>query len=116
MKKTVRRASFILLLAGASALAALPAAQTPAPKEPLRIPRLATAPKIDGVLDNPIWETGALKIENFIQLAPKENGVPDREDRRLPRLRREEPLHRLPGLRFPAVQGPLLHHQARRLH
>jgi len=51
-------------------------AQTPAPKEPLRIPRLTEAPKIDGVLDNPIWETQALKIEDFIQLSPKENGVP----------------------------------------
>jgi hypothetical protein len=76
MKKTVFRAAFILLLAGVSALAVWPAAQTPAPKDPLRIPRLATAPKIDGVLDNPIWETEALKIENFIQLAPKENGTP----------------------------------------
>ncbi|MCX6574084.1 MAG: DUF5916 domain-containing protein [Candidatus Aminicenantes bacterium] len=31
---------------------------------------------MDGVLDNPIWETQALKIENFVQLSPKENGVP----------------------------------------
>ena len=76
MKKTVLRAAFILLLAAASALAALPAAQTPAPKEPLRIPRLATVTTIDGILDNPVWETQALKVENFIQLAPKENGAP----------------------------------------
>ena len=41
---------------------------------------------------------------------------PDREDRGLPRLRRKEPLHRLPGLRLPVLQGPLLDHQARRLH
>jgi hypothetical protein len=70
MKRTAGRAAFILLLTAASALAAWPAAQTPAPKEPLRIPRLTEVPKIDGVLDNPIWETQALKVENFIQLAP----------------------------------------------
>jgi hypothetical protein len=44
--------------------------------EPLEIPRLAMAPKIDGVLDEPLWEAGALKIENFVQLTPKENGPP----------------------------------------
>jgi hypothetical protein len=49
---------------------------TAASKEPLRIPRLTEAPKIDGVLDNPIWESQALKIEGFVQLSPKENGVP----------------------------------------
>ena len=44
--------------------------------ERLEIPRLAMAPKIDGVLDEPLWEAGALKIENFVQLTPKENGTP----------------------------------------
>ena len=63
------------LIAAGAALAAS-VSQTPAPKEPLRIPRLTDTPKIDGVLDNPIWETQALKIENFVQLSPKENGVP----------------------------------------
>mgnify|MGYP001087426292 CR=1 FL=1 len=52
------------------------AAQAPAEKESLEIPRLAEAPKIDGVLDNPVWETQALRIDGFVQLAPKENGVP----------------------------------------
>lgn len=61
----------VVAVAGASA-----AVQTPAPKEPLQIPRLSTPPKIDGVLDNPIWETEALKIDAFVQLTPKENGVP----------------------------------------
>jgi Domain of unknown function (DUF5916)/Carbohydrate family 9 binding domain-like len=65
-----------LILVSAAALAASSSAQTPAPKEPLEIPRLTTAPKIDGVLDNPIWETEALKIDAFIQYSPKENGVP----------------------------------------
>jgi len=45
-------------------------------RETLEIPRLATAPKIDGVLDEPVWAAGALKIEDFVQLTPKENGVP----------------------------------------
>jgi hypothetical protein len=74
MKRIVTLAALGLIAAGA-ALAASPS-QTPAPKEPLRIPRLSEAPKIDGVLDNPIWETQALKIDNFVQLTPKENGVP----------------------------------------
>jgi hypothetical protein len=44
--------------------------------ERLVIPKLTQAPKIDGVLDNPIWEQEALRIENFVQLSPKERGVP----------------------------------------
>ena len=44
--------------------------------ERLVIPKLSHPPKIDGILDNPIWETQALKIENFLQLAPKEKGEP----------------------------------------
>lgn len=77
----VAAAALCLILAGAG----LPAAEKPAAKsgptsaaskEPLEVPRLTHAPKIDGTLDNPIWETEALKIEDFVQLAPKENGVP----------------------------------------
>ena len=75
MNKIVALAALGLMLAGTAGFAAS-ASQTPAPKEPLRIPRLSEAPRIDGVLDNPIWETQALKIENFVQLTPKENGVP----------------------------------------
>jgi hypothetical protein len=63
-------------LMAAAAAAALGAAQAPAAKEPLRIPRLSEAPKIDGVLDNPGWESQALKVDGFVQLSPKENGVP----------------------------------------
>ena len=44
--------------------------------ERLIIPKLSYAPKIDGVLDNPIWDQEALKIENFLQFSPKEKGVP----------------------------------------
>ena len=45
-------------------------------ENPPLIPRLSNAPKIDGVLDNPLWEKEALKIEDFLQLSPKERGVP----------------------------------------
>ncbi|NTU51351.1 MAG: carbohydrate binding family 9 domain-containing protein, partial [Candidatus Aminicenantes bacterium] len=77
MTKRISLIAITMILAGAGALAASgAAAQTPAAKEPLRVPRLTEAPKIDGVLDNPVWETQALKIEGFIQLSPKENGVP----------------------------------------
>jgi hypothetical protein len=85
MKKRTALAAILIVLAtaGGLALAASPASsaskssQAPASnKEPLVIPRLTKAPKIDGVLDNPIWETEALKIDAFVQLSPKENGVP----------------------------------------
>ncbi|MFB0518270.1 MAG: DUF5916 domain-containing protein [Acidobacteriota bacterium] len=42
----------------------------------LKIPRLTSPPKIDGLLENPVWEEEALKIEDFVQFAPKEKGVP----------------------------------------
>jgi hypothetical protein len=45
-------------------------------KEPQEIPLFSRSPKIDGVLDNPLWEKEALKIENFHQLSPKEMGPP----------------------------------------
>ncbi len=80
MRKTKLLALLTLtaVLAARTLASAFPPAegQAPAAKEPLRIPRLAEAPKIDGVLDNPVWTEGALKIENFVQLSPKENGVP----------------------------------------
>jgi len=42
----------------------------------LKIPRFTSPPKIDGILENPVWEQEALKIEDFVQFAPKEKGVP----------------------------------------
>jgi len=64
--------AFACLAAAAAALG-----QTAAPaKVPFEIPRLTDPPKIDGILDNPVWETEALKIDAFVQLSPKENGVP----------------------------------------
>ena len=47
-----------------------------ASSERLVIPKLSQTPKIDGILDNPLWEQEALKIENFVQLSPKESGPP----------------------------------------
>jgi hypothetical protein len=65
------------LLLSASALAAAKKPSAPAAgRAPLDIPRLDHAPKIDGVLDNPLWETEALKIEDFVQYTPKERGIP----------------------------------------
>jgi hypothetical protein len=40
------------------------------------VPRLSRAPKIDGILDNPIWAEEALIIEDFHQMSPKEMGAP----------------------------------------
>ena len=45
-------------------------------EEIVTVPRLTKTPKIDGVLDNPIWDTEALKIVNFHQLSPKEMADP----------------------------------------
>ena len=42
----------------------------------LKIPKLSSPPKIDGILDNLLWEKEALKIEDFLQFAPKEKGTP----------------------------------------
>lgn len=45
------------------------------PKEPLVVPKFDAAPRIDGILDDAVWENG-LRFDNFVQLAPKENGTP----------------------------------------
>jgi len=45
-------------------------------KEVVNIPRLSHPPKIDGILENPLWEKEALKIVDFVQFAPKEKGEP----------------------------------------
>lgn len=46
------------------------------PEERIYIPKLTEPPKIDGVLDNSIWEEQALKIQDFLQFTPKEKGTP----------------------------------------
>ena len=48
-------------------------------EEGIDIPRLTESPKIDGILDNPIWEEQALKITDFLQFTPKEKGTPTQE-------------------------------------
>jgi len=44
--------------------------------ERLVIPKLSHPPQIDGILDNPVWTDEALKIEDFLQMSPKEKGIP----------------------------------------
>lgn len=45
-------------------------------EEALEVPKFSQPPKIDGVLENPLWEKQALKIEDFLQFTPKEKGEP----------------------------------------
>ena len=45
-------------------------------QEIFEIPKFSQPPKIDGVLDNPLWEKEALIIEDFLQFTPKEKGEP----------------------------------------
>ncbi|MDH5742499.1 MAG: carbohydrate binding family 9 domain-containing protein, partial [Candidatus Aminicenantes bacterium] len=54
----------------------LPWTALSSPVESVNIPKFSKPPKIDGTLDNPLWEEQALKIEDFIQFAPKEKGAP----------------------------------------
>jgi hypothetical protein len=46
------------------------------PEGGIAIPGLTDSPKIDGVLDNPIWDEQALKLQDFTQFTPKEKGTP----------------------------------------
>jgi hypothetical protein len=50
-----------------------------ADEKTLNIPKLSQKPKIDGVIENPLWEREALKIEDFLQFAPKEKGEPSQK-------------------------------------
>jgi len=45
-------------------------------QEILKVPELSHPPKIDGVIENLLWEKEALKIEDFLQYTPKEKGTP----------------------------------------
>lgn len=42
----------------------------------INIPHLSSPPEIDGILDPNLWETEALKIQNFFQYQPKEKEMP----------------------------------------
>lgn len=44
-------------------------------KIPLRIPKLETAPKLDGSLDDEVW-SHAITIDDFLQRAPREGALP----------------------------------------
>ncbi len=72
-RKRVIKLSFILMMALGIFL--WPALSLSSQK-PLAIPKLSQAPKIDGHLDNLLWEKEALKIEDFLQFTPKEKGTP----------------------------------------
>lgn len=70
------RCFFGLFILFASLSFVLPAQESNRPSQPISIPRLSERPKIDGVLDNDLWERESLKVENFVQLSPKERGAP----------------------------------------
>ncbi|MBM3296157.1 MAG: carbohydrate binding family 9 domain-containing protein [Candidatus Aminicenantes bacterium] len=53
--------------------AAAPAAQSPEFR--IAIPELSSPPKIDGRLDNPLWDA-AVRLENFTQFEPQEGAKP----------------------------------------
>ncbi|MBE0460676.1 MAG: carbohydrate binding family 9 domain-containing protein [Candidatus Aminicenantes bacterium] len=42
----------------------------------IKIPLLSSSPKIDGILDENLWENEALKIKDFFQFQPKEKSEP----------------------------------------
>lgn len=42
----------------------------------VKIPRLSSSPKIDGILDKDLWEKEALEIKDFFQYQPKEKSEP----------------------------------------
>ena len=42
----------------------------------IKIPFLSSPPKIDGILENDLWEKEALEIKDFFQYQPKEKGEP----------------------------------------
>ncbi len=65
-----------LILIGSLSFFLLPLFAFTPNQEAMEIPKLTHSPKIDGVLDNPLWEQEALKIEDFLQFTPKEKGEP----------------------------------------
>jgi hypothetical protein len=73
--KSMKNKSISLLIACSSLFLFLPLTLVSSP-EVIQIPKLSQPPKIDGVLDNFLWETEGLKIEKFLQYTPKEKGEP----------------------------------------
>jgi len=66
----------VLLLSVSLVFCFLPQVLISSSVERVVIPKFTEAPKIDGILDNPIWDEQALKIQDFLQFAPKEKGAP----------------------------------------
>ncbi len=69
-----KKAAFILIVS--FSLILFPQFSLTSPQEILKVPELSHPPKIDGVIENPLWEKEALKIEKFLQYTPKEKGIP----------------------------------------
>ncbi|MBA7663428.1 hypothetical protein ES703_71469 [subsurface metagenome] len=70
----IKKAAFILIFS--FSLILFPQFSLTSSQEILKVPELSHPPKIDGVIENSLWEKEALKIENFLQLTPKEKGTP----------------------------------------
>jgi hypothetical protein len=69
-----KKAAFILIFS--FSLILFPQFSLTSSQEILKVPELSHPPKIDGIIENSLWEKEALKIENFLQLTPKEKGTP----------------------------------------
>ena len=69
-----KKAAFILIFS--FSLILFPQFSLTSSPEILKVPELSHPPKIDGVIENSLWEKEALKIENFLQFTPKEKGTP----------------------------------------
>jgi hypothetical protein len=69
-----KKAAFILIFS--FGLIFFPQFSLTSSQETLEIPKISHPPKIDGVIENPLWEKEALKIEGFLQYTPKEKGTP----------------------------------------
>ncbi len=63
--------ALLLALAALLAPSAASGQAKPPEKARLEIPRLTTPPRIDGVIEPGVWEKEALRIDGFVQLAPK---------------------------------------------
>ncbi|NIM57774.1 MAG: hypothetical protein GTO16_02375 [Candidatus Aminicenantes bacterium] len=70
----LKKTAFILIFS--FCLVLFPQSVFTSSQEILKVPELSHAPKIDGVIENQLWEREALKIEGFLQFTPKEKGIP----------------------------------------
>jgi hypothetical protein len=66
---------FLLCCAGSATAAAQPPELRDPGQKTVRMVRAATAPAIDGVLDDPVWETAA-RIDDLHQVTPQEYAEP----------------------------------------